>query len=298
MKNLTETIAPRWVLILFSVLFTVSLLTTPLQRMHTRAQSISPDRQDRDRGQLSDKDTPEAGIETNDIVPGFDFGTSRTFNRTTSPEAIGTDLGSESEPNNTFATADVLSGTDGKIKGSLFSGVTVPAATDPDWYSFTTTVANSKIYAAIINSPASSQDSLLAVFASDGTTLLELDDQDGSFGGGSSSIAGTTLATPGTYYLRVTNFSTTAPIAPYDLYFAVRSGATTAETEPNNSGTPQLLPVSQYVNGAIDPVGDTDTFTFTANAGDTVFVSQDLDPERDVTTFNGRLGLGLFGTPT
>ena len=57
------------------------------------------------------------------------------------------------------------------------------------------------------------------------------------------------------------------------------------------------MPASQYVSGAIAVVGDTDTFTFTANAGDTVFISLDLDPERDVTTFNGRVGLGLFGTP-
>ena len=42
---------------------------------------------------------------------------------------------------------------------------------------------------------------------------------------------------------------------------------------------------------------DSDTFTFTAGAGDTVFISLDLDPERDVTTFNGRIGLGVFGTP-
>ena len=107
------------------------------------------------------------------------------------------------------------------------------------------------------------------------------------------------LATPGTYYLRVTNFSTTSPIAPYDLYFAVRSGAPTPETEPNNNGTPQVLPASQYVSGAVTPAApeDSDTFTFTANAGDTVFISLDLDPERDVTTYNGRVGLGLFGTP-
>ena len=42
---------------------------------------------------------------------------------------------------------------------------------------------------------------------------------------------------------------------------------------------------------------DSDTFTFTAGAGDTVFISLDLDPERDVTTYNGRIGLGVFGTP-
>lgn len=211
--------------------------------------------------------------------------------------APGTDQGRESEPNNTFATADVLTGTDGKIKGSLFSGTTTPAATDPDWFAFTTTVANSKIYAAVINTPSTNTDSVLDVIASDGTTVLESDDQDGGFGGNASSIAGTTLATPGTYYLRITNFSTTAPIPVYDLYFAVRSGATTPETEPNNNGSPQALPASQYVNGAIDPVGDTDTFSFTANAGDTVFLSQDLDPERDTVTFNGRIGIGLFGTP-
>lgn len=213
------------------------------------------------------------------------------------PEAVGTDQGTESEPNNTAATADILTGTDGKIKASLYSGTSLPVATDPDWFAFTTTAANSRIYAAIMNIASGNQDSVLEVIASDGTTVLELDDQDGSLGPNSSSIAGTLLATPGTYYLRVTNFSTTQAITPYDLYFAVRSGATTVETEPNNSGTPQALPASQYVNGAIDPVGDTDTFTFTANAGDTVFLSQDLDPERNTTTFNGRIGIGLFGTP-
>ena len=59
------------------------------------------------------------------------------------------------------------------------------------------------------------------------------------------------------------------------------------------------MPASQYVSGVVDPATpeDTDTFTFTANAGDTVFISLDLDPERDVTTYNGRVGLGLFGTP-
>ncbi len=249
---------------------------------------------------VNTKETVETMTGENSIVPAMDFGFFKSAQTATnvSPQAVGTDQGSESEPNNTFATADVLTGTDGRIKASLFSGTTAPVATDPDWFSFTTTVANSKIYAAVINAAASQQDSILTVFASDGTTQLELDDQDGSFGGGSSSIAGTVLATPGTYYLRVTNFSVTAPIAPYDLYFAVRSGATTAETEPNNNGTPQVLPASQYVNGAVDPIGDTDTFTFTANAGDTVFLSQDLDPERDVTTFNGRIGIGLFGTPT
>ena len=215
------------------------------------------------------------------------------------PNLVGTNLGNEVEPNNTFGTATALGANpEGKISGHNFSGVLASAGTDPDWYSFTTTVANSKVYAATMTSQTGGgTDTVLEVFAGDGTTLLELDDQDGSFGGSSSSIAGTVLATPGTYFLRVTNFSTTAPIAPYDLYFAVRSGAPTAETEPNNNGSPQTLPAAQYVSGSIDPVADSDTFTFTANAGDTVFVSLDLDPERDTVTYNGRAGLGIFGTP-
>ena len=36
----------------------------------------------------------------------------------------------------------------------------------------------------------------------------------------------------------------------------------------------------------------------TLSAGDTVFLSLDLDPERDATTWNGRLGIGLFGNAT
>ena len=210
----------------------------------------------------------------------------------------GGNLGKESEPNGTFGTADVLTGSSGRITGSLFSFDTpANAGVDTDFYSFTTTVANSRIYAATINATSANTDTILAVIASDGTTILESDDQDGGFGGSSSSIAGTTLATAGTYYLRVTNASLTAPVATYELYFAVKSGATTPETEPNNAGTPQVLPASRFVNGAIDPVADTDTFTFNANAGDTVFLSLDLDPERDVTNFNGRIGIGQFGTP-
>lgn len=253
------------------------------------------------------KENTEAVLSEGSVIPAVDFGffnpkQTRNANNL-SPQLVGTDQGSEREPNDTFSTANVLTGTEGKINGRLYNstpGYTpATAGVDTDFYSFTTLVPNSKIYAATIDSAATSQDTILAVIASDGTTVLETDDQDGSFGGSSSSIAGTTLLLPGTYYLRVTNFSTTAPIAPYDLYFAVRAGGIpTPETEPNNNGTPQALPVTQYVSGAIDPVGDTDTFSFNANAGDTVFISQDLDPERDVTNFNGRIGIGLFGTPT
>jgi len=312
-KTGTLSKARSWISFSFCILLIFTLLATPLQQLKTRAQKSKLE--DRagvaKRIPFDDKVAVDEGTNLSeaDIVPGYDF-TGFSYQkgqvideRTT---AVGTDQGFESEPNNTFGTADVLTGTDGKIQGSLLPTTAVPATNDQDWYSFTTTSPNSKIYAATMTSGSGqgtaggSGDTVLEVIASNGTTVLELDDEDGTIGSSSSSIAGTTLATPGTYYLHVTNFSTTVPIAPYDLYFAVRSGATTPETEPNNNGTPQALPASQYVNGVIDPAtpADTDTFSFNANAGDKVFLSLDLDPERDTTTFNGRIGLGLFGTPT
>lgn len=86
---------------------------------------------------------------------------------------------------------------------------------------------------------------------------------------------------------------------PYHLYFQLRSGSPTAETEPNNlTDGGQPLPPSGWASGVIDPAGDNDRFNFSLNAGDTVFLSLDLDPERDGgTTWNGRLGLGTFGNP-
>lgn len=254
------------------------------------------------------------GVET-DLEPGFDI---VPFNEAASkmkikraqepvqasrePEAAGTDQGNESEPNNSAATADVLTGTDGRIRGaSLLPTTAVPATNDVDYYSFTTTVPNSKIYAAtMMFNSGGGVDSVLEVLSTDGTTVLELDDEDGSaMGANASSIAGRTLPAVGTYYLRVTNFSTTIPIGTYDLYFAVRDPATiTPETEPNNNGTPQVLPASQYVSGTIGVSGDSDTFTFNAAAGDTVFLSLDMDPERDnISQYNGRIGMGVFGTP-
>jgi subtilisin-like proprotein convertase family protein len=66
------------------------------------------------------------------------------------------------------------------------------------------------------------------------------------------------------------------------------------------NGTPAtanpILP-SGWATGTIDPVADTDFYSLMLNAGDSVFLSLDLDPERDGVTWNGRLGFGLFGNP-
>ncbi|MFN0139258.1 MAG: DUF4394 domain-containing protein [Pyrinomonadaceae bacterium] len=207
--------------------------------------------------------------------------------------AVGVDLGAETEPNNTFATADVLTGSDVKIRGDVFGNG------DLDWYSFTA-MPGDRVYAGVMTSysASASNDSQLRIFAADGTTLIEFDEDDGSLGGLSSTIAGATLAVGGTYYVQVKHFSATNTLRPYELYLRVQSGAPTPEVEVNDTpATANALPANGWVSGARNPAVATeqDWYSFTANAGDTIYLSLDLDPERDVTTWNGRLGIALFG---
>ena len=293
MRNMTKNSWRRSLVLTFCCLaICLSLIASPLNQLRTRAQgkraSSVADKTIHQGERIETKDFDV--VRLNDSGAGGDMKGRDTLIPHT--PFVGTSQGEESEPNDTFGTADALTGSEGKIRGQSF-----PTATDPDWYSFTA-AAGSKVYATVMTSAsAQGADAVLEVIAPDGTTVLELDDEDGTFGGSSPSIAGTNLVAGGTYFFRVTNFSTTSFIVPYDLYFAVRSIAPPAETEPNNNGTPQVIPASEYVSGTVDPVGDTDTFSFTAAAGETIFLSLDLDPERDVTTFNGRIGMGLFGTP-
>ncbi len=199
----------------------------------------------------------------------------------------------ETEPNDTPATANALGGNSAVVRGNAF-----PAG-DIDFFSFTAQ-AGDRVYAATMTSfSPGGTDSTLDIYDVDGTTILETDVNDGSFGASSSSIAGLTLPATGTYYVRVRSTSATATIRPYDLYFQLQSGSPVAETEPNNTTDGgQPLPASGWVTGTVNPAADNDVFLFALNAGDTVFLSLDLDPERDGgTTWNGRFGLGAFGNP-
>ena len=147
-------------------------------------------------------------------------------------------------------------------------------------------------------SASASTDSQLRIFAADGTTLIEFDEDDGSLGTLSSSIAGAVLAAGGTYYVQVKHFSATNTLRPYELYLKVQSGTPVPEVESNDTaGTANPLPASGWVSGTRDPAVATeqDWYSMTLNAGDTVFLSLDLDPENDITTWNGRLGMALFG---
>jgi uncharacterized repeat protein (TIGR01451 family) len=209
---------------------------------------------------------------------------------------LGQSYGGEVEPNGTFATASPLSGTNGVVRANLFPNG------DIDFYSFTA-AAGDRIYAATMtsNSSGNSTDAQLTLLASDGTTVIEFDDDNGTFAGLSPSIANAAIPTAGTYFFRLNDFTAgTTSERPYEFHFRIQSGAETPTPEVEANDTPATanpLPANGWVSGTRNPAAATeqDWYSFTANAGDTVYLSLDVNPERDATVWNGRLGIALFG---
>ena len=207
----------------------------------------------------------------------------------------------EVEPNNTPGTATALSLAGGcqAASGSISPG------SDLDYYSFTA-APGSKVWAVTDTGPSSTgRDSILTLFAPDGTTVIEDDDDDAPGNNGdatiesfqASSIAGRTLTAGGTYFLRVESFNAVA-MSAYRLFVVVTSGSA-AETEPNgtaataNTLVTALNPIGVR-NGSISISGDADFYSLTLTAPATFFISADGDPERDGTGTD--LVVDLIGT--
>ncbi|QQR74295.1 MAG: DUF11 domain-containing protein [Holophagales bacterium] len=232
------------------------------------------------------------------LTPSSADGTGKPITATgaTLPHAVlGQSFGSEIEPNGTSATATAVAGASAVVLGTVY-----PAA-DVDFFSFTA-AANDRVYAAVqtLFDASASGDSVLDLIATDGSTVLENDPNDGTFNGSSSSIAGTPIPAAGTYFLRVRHNLATGTIRPYQLQFRLQSGAPAAEVEPNNTtATATPLPASGWASGTVTAVspGEADFFSLTLAAGDSVYLSLDMNPERDASVWNGRLGFGLFGNP-
>lgn len=210
----------------------------------------------------------------------------------------------ESEPNNTSATAQVLNLSLQNV--TIVAGSVNPAA-DIDWYRIDGVVAGSKIWTYVDpggtqNPGANSRDPQVRVFAADGTTLIEFDDDDGTGNGGdgttetslASSIAGRTLTAGGTYYIHVQGFSAGNNINPYKLFAVVTApGAGSAEAEPNGTAAQanSIVTGAQTVGirtGTISSSGEVDFYSVVALAGHTIYVSMDGDPARTgVSTLDG-----------
>jgi len=195
----------------------------------------------------------------------------------------------ESEPNDTPATANSLSLT---ASCQVVSGSISPLG-DLDYFSFTAP-AGARVWALVDTGPSTTgRDSVLTLYGSDGTTVLETDDDDG-IGNNcdatiesrqASAIAGKTLTAGGTYFLRVEAFGGASTISSYKLFVVVTT-ASAPEVEPNDTAANANPIVTSgspigVRNAQINPAGDVDYYSVFAGADSSLFISADGDPERD-----------------
>src|SRR5947207_8023469 len=196
----------------------------------------------------------------------------------------------ESEPNDTPATANPLTLT---TSCQVVTGSISPSG-DLDYFSFTAP-PGSRLWARVDTSASTlSRDSVLTLFASDGTTVIEQDDDDGLANGcdttvesrQASAIAGATLTAGGTYYLLVQGFGTDV-LTAYTLEVVVTT-ASTPESEPSNNSVGTADPIVTALSpigvrtAQINPVGDVDYYSVVAGAGSSLFISADGRPGTDV----------------
>lgn len=213
---------------------------------------------------------------------------------------------SEVEPNDTAPSATSL---DAAIlrEGSAVVTAEIRPGADADFFSFTAP-AGVRVWAYVDtggtqSGDSTSRDSVLTLLAPDQSTVVEVDDDDGTGNGGDGTIEGTLASTiagrvvpaAGTYYLKVDAFNATSIISPYRLYVVLTNTAAVNETEPNGTidtaGT--LLPVGArtgYVGGAATGA-DLDVYRLALQAGDVATIQVDEDPTRDNTSSNTELAL-------
>ena len=192
----------------------------------------------------------------------------------------------ETEPNDTPGTADPF----------IFGGQgAINPGGDADFYSLGTHAAGSRIFALVDGVAANSSDFDLRITTAVDT--LEYDDLNAAaaFGQFSGTVAGTPM-TGAAAFLRVSMNSGAATAEPYRVYATVQPpiGSAVAESEPNDTlGTADSSPVNYFSGDLAGPAPSTDSdlYSFTAQAGDIVFLGLDGDPLRNNTPINARIEL-------
>ncbi len=213
----------------------------------------------------------------------------------------------EVEPNGTAPTAQVLSGSENCF---IVQGAVTPAG-DLDFYRLNNVPAGARAWFYTDTGGtlvAGDRDSFIEIFAADGTTIIEADDDDGTGNGGdgttesgfASSIAGRTLTAGGTYYFRVRGFGTapgTSVVNPYRMFLVITNTAAVPEVEPNGTAATAntLVTAAQptgIASGSISSAAEVDFYSVAATAGNILFISMDGDPTRTgVNTLDGVVSL-------
>ena len=169
-------------------------------------------------------------------------------------------------------------------------------ASDEDWFTFTLTSSA----AIILETSGPTGDTVMALYESDGTTLITSNDDGGT--GTFSKI--TRSLGPGTYYVRVTSFST--EIDDYSLTYSLAEAIGDAH-EPDDSPAvaTSIAAPSTSKGHSIFPAGDEDWWVFTLStvatvvletSGDTGDTFMDLYRSDGATVIasNDDGGTGLF----
>jgi hypothetical protein len=180
----------------------------------------------------------------------------------------------EDEPNGDALTATVLGA------GQYGVGEITPAG-DADWWAVENANPGDLVFAYVdTQSSTTSRDSTLRVFASDGTTLIETDADDGP--DLSSAVAGAVVPQAGRVHFEVTGPSS-GTISQYELYQAVVSPTDSAAESETNDSTADADPIlSTIMSGSVAPgSGDSDYFSFVATTGSRIVVIMDNDPDGD-----------------
>jgi beta-propeller repeat-containing protein/dockerin type I repeat protein len=198
----------------------------------------------------------------------------------------------ESEPNDTPATSDPLYfGVEGAINPFM----------DIDFFSLGVSgMTNARVFALIDGRAAPNKDFDLRLTTTTDTLEFDNADTDAPFGDLSPTIAGTPLTAAPPFLRIVTNTPPTGS-EPYRIYAVVQpSGAglgnssATAESEPNGTTGQANSAANNFFSGSLTgpaPSNDRDFFSFTAVAGDLIFLSLDADPLRNNTPIDAKLAL-------
>jgi hypothetical protein len=201
-----------------------------------------------------------------------------TLGGCTSPQA-------EVEPNGTPAIASPI-----QLPGfAMFTGVegAIDVPGDEDWYSFDLP-SGARISLSVDTGFATgSRDSVVTLFAPDGTTVLEEDDDDGTGNRldmtieslDASLVAGRVVPAAGTYFARVRAKNPADTLSRYLLLAAAHTSPPEPELEPNDT-IPQLV-FGAPILGSFSSAADVDMYNASILDFGVPFVVVDGDPERD-----------------
>jgi len=194
-------------------------------------------------------------------------------------------MATETEPNDTAGTANTPPAGDYVVAD-------ISPAGDVDYFVSGGNAVSDLVYAAVNTSNTTSgTDSQLNVYADDGITLIEFDDDGGP--GLASCVAGGVVPQAGDVYFVPNEYGNNGEITPYELHWVVAPEFDFAsETEPNDTFA-TATPISATFMAGLIPSGaaDVDFYSFAATAGDLIHVIVDDDPDGNASNLDTELDL-------